>query len=718
MLGLVAEVTFFQIGPFLDVVVKSLFFGLLFYTREWSEQLKTIDLVKELKWQNTFQSQFLRFVYHEIRNPFNSIMLGLDFLQNELMIPEHISILSMLRTCANSLKQVVDDAVELTSNQGTLELIIEPVNVAKLIQNAIDEFKMLAESKGVSLFLDLAPNMPNLVYGDKSKLKKMFQILLSNGVKFSPHGKTVKVMLEVEDFVPPNLVSFVFSVIDNGAGIREEVLPLLFQPFALVRPGDFSEDKDRGTGLSLCLLQHIANLMSSKISVSTKIGEGSVFKIFLTLEQSPETEGRQCQSRSSTSDVLHMVARRLTLSDGISLFPKKGRAKTHESTNASKVHCLGPSKNVFEDFHPVAGHSSVPNSSRAVSKSPPDFQLRAEVLNISDTIITRERNMHASPSPVHSKRTLSSNSDSPPITGQFVLNSNHQPVPSTEQDCVLLQEVLKNSHTQVMYNFQPFTDEREKVLEQTSCAGISLQKHQHHFTDSRWKDYCKDENMQFSLSSSCSKLCSSNYSQMSLDDAKFAARHVHVSHDSGVFIVPLSAARLERGKDVLFDSLCSQIQGKSLCESGNPCHLTNSGSELSLEDQHILIVDDVRSNVKMMDMILSKLGFRCDVAFNGQEAVALARLKHYNLILMDNVMPVMNGIEATRTILSFDAATTIVGVTGNVLQHDKDEFLKAGAKLVLEKPIDRAKLITVTIDFAKAWVPQQRKKLEASLGHV
>jgi len=425
-----------------------------------------------------------------------------------------------------------------------------------------------------------------------------------------------------------------------------------------------------------------------------------VFKIFLALEQSPESEGRHSQSPNSTGAVLHMLTQPSTLNDGISLSPKQRRAKTRESINTSQVHCLGPSIDDFEMFHPVAGHSSVPNSSRAVSKSPPDFQVSAEFLNISDEIITVEKNIKASPRPVHAKGTPSSCFDSPPITGRLFLNPKHQPLPSIENDCVHFQQVIENSLSQTRYKFQSLTEEREKVHEQSLCASVSLQKHQHHVPDCCWKKYCKDENMQFLLSSSSSKLSSTSYSQVSFDDAKFTS--THVSHDSEAFIAPLPTARLGREKDLLYDSTCSQMQGKSSCKSGHPCHFSNSSSEPTLRGQNILIVDDVRSNVKMMEMILSKVGFCCDVAFNGQEAVALARLKHYDLILMDNVMPVMNGIEATRTILSFDASTSIVGVTGNVLQHDKDEFLKAGAKLVLEKPIDRVKLITVSIDFTKA----------------
>jgi len=109
----------------------------------------------------------------------------------------------------------------------------------------------------------------------------------------------------------------------------------------------------------------------------------------------------------------------------------------------------------------------------------------------------------------------------------------------------------------------------------------------------------------------------------------------------------------------------------------------------------ILVVDDIKSNVKLACMILEKAGYTCDTAYNGFDAVEMAKKKHYHLILMDNVMPVMCGVEAAQAILAFDNAVPIIGLTGNVLQSDQNEFLKAGVKMVALKPIDKAQLLKI-----------------------
>ncbi len=104
----------------------------------------------------------------------------------------------------------------------------------------------------------------------------------------------------------------------------------------------------------------------------------------------------------------------------------------------------------------------------------------------------------------------------------------------------------------------------------------------------------------------------------------------------------------------------------------------------------VLVVDDAPSNSKMLCHALSRRGHVCVVAENGVEAVQLLRdpSKSFDIVFMDNTMPLMTGVEATRVIrqeLRYDRH--VIGITGNVLQDDLDQFLAAGANMVLLKPL-------------------------------
>jgi len=112
---------------------------------------------------------------------------------------------------------------------------------------------------------------------------------------------------------------------------------------------------------------------------------------------------------------------------------------------------------------------------------------------------------------------------------------------------------------------------------------------------------------------------------------------------------------------------------------------------------HILLVEDNKANQMFMKVILKKLGITFDIANDGVEAVELFTKNAYDIVLMDENMPNMNGIEATKKIREYERAnnlshTTIVALTANALEGDKDRFILAGMDYYLSKPLDIDKL--------------------------
>ncbi|NBD25727.1 response regulator, partial [Paenibacillus glycinis] len=104
----------------------------------------------------------------------------------------------------------------------------------------------------------------------------------------------------------------------------------------------------------------------------------------------------------------------------------------------------------------------------------------------------------------------------------------------------------------------------------------------------------------------------------------------------------------------------------------------------------VLVADDNEINQKLTLSLLDKLGIAADVAGNGSDAVDLAMMRHYDLILMDMRMPVMDGLEATRRVLASapaGRAPVVVAMTANVLPRDRERCLEAGMTDFLSKPI-------------------------------
>jgi len=125
-----------------------------------------------------------------------------------------------------------------------------------------------------------------------------------------------------------------------------------------------------------------------------------------------------------------------------------------------------------------------------------------------------------------------------------------------------------------------------------------------------------------------------------------------------------------------------------------------STTDYSRTDNHdidILLVEDNSVNIKIATMMLKKIGYDCDIACNGQEAVDLVEQKVYSIILMDMQMPVMDGIQASKIIKQHTngQATPIVAMTANVLQEDKDKCFEAGMDYFVSKPFNIAALSEV-----------------------
>ena len=103
----------------------------------------------------------------------------------------------------------------------------------------------------------------------------------------------------------------------------------------------------------------------------------------------------------------------------------------------------------------------------------------------------------------------------------------------------------------------------------------------------------------------------------------------------------------------------------------------------------MLVVDDSPANRKMLQMLLKRRGILSDAVDDGQEALLKVSqdLHKYKVVLMDNLMPTMNGLDASKAMRDAGYPYLIVGITGNAMQDDLDEYLSSGADLVLTKPV-------------------------------
>ncbi|SFH48047.1 PAS domain S-box-containing protein [Tindallia magadiensis] len=262
------------------------------FIKETQEALKISEEkarkhAKEAKKANEAKSQFLAHMSHEIRTPLNGVVGFLELLKSTPLTNKQNEYLDNAQISAMSLLTIVNDILDFSkieANKMTLDLV--PSNLAVICKESIEMFRYQAEKKGLQLALEFDPNAVRNVLVDPVRLKQILINLVGNAVKFTADGSVV---LKVSyTSIEQKKGCYLFEVIDTGIGISENQSQRIFDVFT---QADHSTTREYGgTGLGLVISNHLAHLMSSKIKLNSKLGEGSCFYFELLLNESIETQ--------------------------------------------------------------------------------------------------------------------------------------------------------------------------------------------------------------------------------------------------------------------------------------------------------------------------------------------------------------------------------------------------------------------------------------------
>ncbi len=255
---------------------------------------------------NQAKSEFLANMSHEIRTPINGVMGMLQLLETTPLDAEQTRYIHMAAEAAKRLTRLLTDILDLSRVEaGKMEIRKAPFQTRDIVDSVSGLFAVTARNKGVALECSLAPDMPEVLVGDETRVRQILFNLVGNALKFTERGR---VGLEVSAMSAKGANSWRvhFRVTDTGIGIAEERLSDIFEPFRQVE-NSFTRNY-QGAGLGLSIVHRLVGLMGGSVSIESTPGEGTSVHVALPFEAHRiEPSGTADASPGDTGPGLHVL---------------------------------------------------------------------------------------------------------------------------------------------------------------------------------------------------------------------------------------------------------------------------------------------------------------------------------------------------------------------------------------------------------------------------
>jgi PAS domain S-box-containing protein len=241
-------------------------------TERKERERELVAAKEEAEKMNRLKSTFLTNMSHEIRTPLTSIIGFADVLSDELDSEDQLELVSMIRRSGNRLMDTLNSVLHLSQLEGgSLELSLQALDVAEIIDETVPTFRVQAEKKDLTLTVEnRADGEPLTARLDRDAFHRILSNLISNAIKFTERGG-VTVCLDASDDTVR------VSVRDTGVGINPSFQDEMFEEFKQESSGLSREHE--GSGLGLAITQRLARRMDGRLTAESTEGEGSTFTV-------------------------------------------------------------------------------------------------------------------------------------------------------------------------------------------------------------------------------------------------------------------------------------------------------------------------------------------------------------------------------------------------------------------------------------------------------
>jgi PAS domain S-box-containing protein len=247
--------------------------------RQVALAIENARLYEETLAASRLKSALLANVSHELRTPLSVILIRAEMLEAGIygeMTAQQKGILQQTINSAHMLTRLVNELiVGAQLEAGQLGLQVEEFSPQNVVTSALEQMSMFAQVKELQLVQEIAPNLPERLWGDPERIHQILLNLIGNGIKFTPQG-----MVKVRAY-QANERQWALQISDTGAGIPQEAQAFIFEPFRQV--DDSATRQHGGSGLGLAIVKQLSVLMGGEVVLESQPGHGSKFTVFLPI---------------------------------------------------------------------------------------------------------------------------------------------------------------------------------------------------------------------------------------------------------------------------------------------------------------------------------------------------------------------------------------------------------------------------------------------------
>ena len=687
---------------------------------------------KDLAQASQYKSEFLANMSHELRTPLNSILVLSQLLaenRKKHLDEKELEYARTINGSGSDLLELINEILDLSKvESGKIELYIEQMYLEDLSHFIKKSFEPVAAKKGLDIFVSISKGLPAFVRTDIQRFQQIIKNLYSNAIKFTHEGS-----ISLNVFRPEEKFSFrnknlshenaiAFSVIDTGIGIPEDKLQVIFEAFK--QADGTTSRKYGGTGLGLSISKGFSELLGGEIHVSSTEGKGTSFTVIIPENYvRPETTEEPDAKDTSENQI---IPENITN-------PKKEKSSEKKNQNLQEFEETNDDRNAILDgdlvlliidddknftriLHDLAHEHRfkciIAHDGEAGLHFADFYTPHAIILDIGlpgidgfEVMQRLKKNPRTRHIPVH---YISAADKSIEHLKQGAVGYLSKPVKKEELDEVFnnLEHIVKNPLKKLIV-VEDDESTRKSISNLMQGDNIEIvavgsgEEALSEINNTQFDCMILDLGLKNMSGFELLDTLKQNHPNLELPVVVYTAREL--SREEDIKLQQYASSIILKGARS-FERLLSettlflhQIESK-LSEKKQEMLRKIQPPEDVLKGKTILIVDDDMRNVFALTSVIESYDIKVIFAKNGREGIEKLKANNsVSLILMDIMMPEMDGYEAMRIIRKENKykKLPIIALTAKAMKDDREKCLAAGANEYLSKPVDTAKLISL-----------------------